>query len=160
MPVFDAEKLKKVVFTSHFCNDFYKIFFCTTFCQNTQCFQNLYKILVKVWNGCPWNFVPTNIVYILSSFANPQVSFNYGHDSQGNDVARTLSGLDRDCFIIPVHSLDRFLPAGVPMPVGTTLTLSTWLFRKTVNVFCRNRLRVAPWRRRRARRRCMSWRWE
>lgn len=41
---------------------------------------------------------------------------------------KKLSGLDRDCFIIPVHSLDRFLPSGVPMPVGikfscVTLTL-------------------------------------
>ncbi|XP_049820414.1 uncharacterized protein LOC109594446 isoform X2 [Aethina tumida] len=45
-----------------------------------------------------------------------QVSFNYGKECNNNEVARTLSGLDRDCFIIPVHSLDRFLPAGVPMP--------------------------------------------
>lgn len=41
-----------------------------------------------------------------------QVSFNSGNP----EVARTLSGLEKDCFIIPVHSLDRFLPAGVPMP--------------------------------------------
>lgn len=27
----------------------------------------------------------------------------------------TLATLDRDCFIIPVASLDRFLPAGVPV---------------------------------------------
>ncbi|KAJ8952636.1 hypothetical protein NQ318_020951, partial [Aromia moschata] len=44
------------------------------------------------------------------------VSFNYGNDNNSGETARTLSGLDRDCFIIPVHSLDRFLPAGVPMP--------------------------------------------
>ncbi|XP_015840525.1 uncharacterized protein LOC660922 isoform X1 [Tribolium castaneum] len=43
-----------------------------------------------------------------------QVSFNYGNGN--TETARTLSGLERDCFIIPVHSLDRFLPAGVPMP--------------------------------------------
>ncbi|CAH1173814.1 unnamed protein product [Phaedon cochleariae] len=42
-----------------------------------------------------------------------QVSFNYGNDG---DNSRSLSGLDKDCFIIPVHSLDRFLPDGVPMP--------------------------------------------
>lgn len=47
-----------------------------------------------------------------------QVNFNYGKDGNSNEANRTLSGLDRDCFIIPVHSLDRFLPAGVPMPVG------------------------------------------
>ncbi|XP_049846172.1 uncharacterized protein LOC126469865 isoform X2 [Schistocerca serialis cubense] len=29
----------------------------------------------------------------------------------------TLATLNRDCFIIPVASLDRFLPAGVPMPL-------------------------------------------
>lgn len=28
-----------------------------------------------------------------------------------------LRSLDKDCFIIPVASLDRFLPAGVPMPL-------------------------------------------
>lgn len=27
----------------------------------------------------------------------------------------SLSQLDRDCFIIPVHSLSRFLPAGIPV---------------------------------------------
>ncbi|XP_065224700.1 uncharacterized protein LOC135848669 isoform X2 [Planococcus citri] len=28
----------------------------------------------------------------------------------------TLANLDRDCFIIPIASIDRFLPAGVPIP--------------------------------------------
>ncbi|XP_030746938.1 uncharacterized protein LOC115875570 isoform X2 [Sitophilus oryzae] len=41
-----------------------------------------------------------------------QVSFNNGN----SEVSRSLSGLEKDCFIIPVHSLDRFLPAGVPIP--------------------------------------------
>lgn len=27
----------------------------------------------------------------------------------------SLTTLDRDCFIIPVQSLDRFLPAGIPV---------------------------------------------
>ncbi|KAG5894077.1 hypothetical protein JTB14_003934 [Gonioctena quinquepunctata] len=49
-----------------------------------------------------------------------QVSFNYGNERNDAETARTLSGLDRDCFIIPVHSLDRFLPAGVPMPKPPT----------------------------------------
>jgi len=31
----------------------------------------------------------------------------------------TLATLDRDCFIIPVASIDRFLPAGVPLPLPT-----------------------------------------
>lgn len=31
----------------------------------------------------------------------------------------SLSTLERDCFIIPVHSLDRFLPAGIPVSLHT-----------------------------------------
>lgn len=38
-----------------------------------------------------------------------------GAGSPGQPV--TLATLNRDCFIIPVASLDRFLPAGVPMPL-------------------------------------------
>ncbi|GLV31862.1 uncharacterized protein CBL_07622 [Carabus blaptoides fortunei] len=34
----------------------------------------------------------------------------------------SLTALDRDCFIIPVHSVDRFLPAGVPLPVPNGLS--------------------------------------
>ncbi|KOX78830.1 hypothetical protein WN51_08589 [Melipona quadrifasciata] len=29
----------------------------------------------------------------------------------------SLATLDRDCFIIPLASLERFLPAGVPIPL-------------------------------------------
>lgn len=40
--------------------------------------------------------------------------------SFGGGTARTepisLATLDRDCFIIPVQSVDRFLPAGIPVP--------------------------------------------
>lgn len=38
----------------------------------------------------------------------------------------SLSTLDRDCFIIPVHSLDRFLPDGVP--VNFTYSKNKYLF--------------------------------
>lgn len=27
----------------------------------------------------------------------------------------SLTALEKDCFIIPIHSIDRFLPAGVPV---------------------------------------------
>jgi len=38
-------------------------------------------------------------------------------DNQGDEIyKKNMGALDRDCFIIPVHSLDRFLPAGVPLP--------------------------------------------
>ncbi|XP_055596158.1 uncharacterized protein LOC129746506 isoform X4 [Uranotaenia lowii] len=47
-----------------------------------------------------------------------QVSFG-GQPGQGGFVSSrsepiSLATLDKDCFIIPVHSLDRFLPAGIP----------------------------------------------
>lgn len=39
----------------------------------------------------------------------------------GSAVVRSepisLGTLDRDCFVIPVHSVDRFLPAGIPVGV-------------------------------------------
>ncbi|XP_075227004.1 uncharacterized protein LOC142327663 isoform X2 [Lycorma delicatula] len=57
-----------------------------------------------------------------------QVSFNNGNAKPNTapialqQVPRaeplTLATLDRDCFIIPVASLDRFLPAGVPLPLA------------------------------------------
>ncbi|XP_043066651.1 uncharacterized protein [Drosophila bipectinata] len=44
---------------------------------------------------------------------------NFG-SSANSGVTRaepiSLATLDRDCFIIPVHSVDRFLPAGIPLP--------------------------------------------
>uniref|UniRef100_A0AAG5DIV4 DUF7153 domain-containing protein n=1 Tax=Anopheles atroparvus TaxID=41427 RepID=A0AAG5DIV4_ANOAO len=36
----------------------------------------------------------------------------------------SLATLDKDCFIIPVHSLDRFLPAGIPLPTPETADAS------------------------------------
>lgn len=45
---------------------------------------------------------------------------DFNEVSFGGGSARTepisLSTLDRDCFIIPVQSVDRFLPAGIPLP--------------------------------------------
>ncbi|KAJ8921675.1 hypothetical protein NQ315_010584 [Exocentrus adspersus] len=67
---------------------------------------------------------PLEAVLVLTTDGR-QVNFNYGNDGNIGETARTLSGLEKDCFIIPVHSLDRFLPAGVPMPkpppVGNSL---------------------------------------
>ncbi|PSN53341.1 hypothetical protein C0J52_04087 [Blattella germanica] len=57
--------------------------------------------------------------------ASRQVSFSSGARTSGaaaqppaNREPVTLATLNRDCFIIPVASLDRFLPAGVPMPLA------------------------------------------
>ncbi|XP_056632622.1 uncharacterized protein LOC130898837 isoform X1 [Diorhabda carinulata] len=61
--------------------------------------------LMKWPNQLPTKATPTR-----------QVNFNYGNESSHVDAQRALSELDKDCFIIPVHSLDRFLPAGVPIP--------------------------------------------
>ncbi|XP_065083515.1 uncharacterized protein LOC135705672 isoform X1 [Ochlerotatus camptorhynchus] len=53
-----------------------------------------------------------------------QVSFG-GQPGSGGFVSSrsepiSLATLDKDCFIIPVHSLDRFLPAGIPLPTPET----------------------------------------
>lgn len=59
-----------------------------------------------------------------------QVSFNYGRDV--NDNTKSITQVDRDCFIIPVHSLDRFLPEGVPIP--KPLTNGNQLEKKQANL--------------------------
>ncbi|KAM7344027.1 uncharacterized protein ACRADG_010870 isoform 4-T5 [Cochliomyia hominivorax] len=60
---------------------------------------------------------------------NKKASFAAGGGGSGSGAAAngltvscsrsepiSLATLDRDCFIIPVHSVDRFLPAGIPLP--------------------------------------------
>ncbi|XP_067628138.1 uncharacterized protein [Eurosta solidaginis] len=52
--------------------------------------------------------------------AGRQVNFGADNGAGTSSAVRSepisLSALDRDCFIIPVHSVDRFLPAGIPLP--------------------------------------------
>ncbi|XP_017839630.1 uncharacterized protein LOC108597540 isoform X2 [Drosophila busckii] len=56
---------------------------------------------------------------LLTAAAAATRQVNFG---AGTGIATTraepisLATLDRDCFIIPVHSVDRFLPAGIPLP--------------------------------------------
>ncbi|XP_063216571.1 uncharacterized protein LOC134527640 isoform X2 [Bacillus rossius redtenbacheri] len=45
------------------------------------------------------------------------VSFSTADCPSAAAAPVSLATLDRDCFIIPVARLDRFLPAGVPMPL-------------------------------------------
>lgn len=55
--------------------------------------------------------------------------FSVSFSGQGNGTTGTfvssrsepisLATLDRDCFLIPVHSLERFLPAGVPVRLSS-----------------------------------------
>lgn len=55
-----------------------------------------------------------------SSGSRQQVSFRTDTSNmmkQSRSEPISLSTLDRDCFIIPVQRLDRFLPAGLPVPV-------------------------------------------
>ncbi|XP_058837965.1 uncharacterized protein LOC131693822 isoform X4 [Topomyia yanbarensis] len=59
---------------------------------------------------------------------NTNVSFG-GQPGTGGFVSSrsepiSLATLDKDCFIIPVHSLDRFLPAGIPLPTPETTDAS------------------------------------
>ncbi|KAH8347832.1 hypothetical protein KR084_001538 [Drosophila pseudotakahashii] len=59
----------------------------------------------------------TTTLLAAAAAATRQVNFGGGANS---GVTRaepiSLATLDRDCFIIPVHSVDRFLPAGIPLP--------------------------------------------
>jgi hypothetical protein len=55
---------------------------------------------------------------VPTTTASRQVSFSSGARQEVTAVQRepvTLATLTKDCFIIPVASLDRFLPAGVPV---------------------------------------------
>uniref|UniRef100_A0A4Y0BLB2 DUF7153 domain-containing protein n=1 Tax=Anopheles funestus TaxID=62324 RepID=A0A4Y0BLB2_ANOFN len=62
--------------------------------------------------------------FIIVSDIKKTVSFG-GQPGSGGFVSSrsepiSLATLDKDCFIIPVHSLDRFLPAGIPLPTPET----------------------------------------
>lgn len=53
--------------------------------------------------------------------ADSAVSFGGANGIGGSygsrNEALTLASMERDCFIIPAHSLERFLPAGIPVSV-------------------------------------------
>ncbi|CAD7088297.1 unnamed protein product [Hermetia illucens] len=59
------------------------------------------------WNASKRNDAPTPI-------AARQVSFGGTGTTRAEPIS--LATLDRDCFIIPVHSIERFLPLGIPIP--------------------------------------------
>ncbi|XP_043066649.1 uncharacterized protein [Drosophila bipectinata] len=63
--------------------------------------------------------VATATTTLLAAAAAATRQVNFG-SSANSGVTRaepiSLATLDRDCFIIPVHSVDRFLPAGIPLP--------------------------------------------
>ncbi|XP_037032238.1 uncharacterized protein LOC119071492 isoform X1 [Bradysia coprophila] len=61
------------------------------------------------WGSSKRNDAPTPT-------AARQVSFGTGSPFGVRSEPVSLDRLDRDCFIIPVHSLARFLPAGIPLP--------------------------------------------
>ncbi|XP_052862683.1 uncharacterized protein LOC128269296 isoform X1 [Anopheles cruzii] len=66
--------------------------------------------------------------FIIVSDIKKTVSFG-GQPGSGGFVSSrsepiSLATLDKDCFIIPVHSLDRFLPAGIPLPTPETADAS------------------------------------
>uniref|UniRef100_A0A1B0CSD6 DUF7153 domain-containing protein n=2 Tax=Lutzomyia longipalpis TaxID=7200 RepID=A0A1B0CSD6_LUTLO len=67
--------------------------------------------------------VPTPTVLRQVTFRN---SGNNNCGTVANNGIRTepisLSTLDRDCFIIPMQSLNRFLPDGIPLPVPSEST--------------------------------------
>ncbi|XP_033251153.1 uncharacterized protein LOC117190206 isoform X3 [Drosophila miranda] len=59
----------------------------------------------------------TTTLLTAAAAATRQVNFGGGgHSGVTRSEPISLATLDRDCFIIPVHSVDRFLPAGIPLP--------------------------------------------
>jgi hypothetical protein len=53
-------------------------------------------------------------MYFPVSFSGP-TNGQAGNFVSSRSEPISLATLDRDCFLIPVHSLERFLPAGVPV---------------------------------------------
>lgn len=60
---------------------------------------------------------PSDNFFVLSavSFSGQQNGSATGAFVSSRSEPISLATLDRDCFIIPVRSLERFLPAGVPV---------------------------------------------
>lgn len=61
-------------------------------------------------------FISVNL--ILVSFSGQQNGSATGAFVSSRSEPISLATLDRDCFIIPIRSLERFLPAGVPVSFG------------------------------------------
>jgi hypothetical protein len=68
---------------------------------------------------------PSDNFFVLSavSFSGQQNGSATGAFVSSRSEPISLATLDRDCFIIPVRSLERFLPAGVPV---SRLAHRTW----------------------------------
>ncbi|XP_030554168.1 uncharacterized protein LOC115757871 isoform X2 [Drosophila novamexicana] len=66
----------------------------------------------------PQTLSATSTLLTAAAAATRQGNFGGGGGNAGTTRAEpiSLATLDRDCFIIPVHSVDRFLPAGIPLP--------------------------------------------
>ncbi|XP_030382581.1 uncharacterized protein LOC115630093 isoform X3 [Scaptodrosophila lebanonensis] len=58
---------------------------------------------------------------VVMPTAARQVKFGFG-DKMDTTTSEPISMamLNRDCLIIPIHSIDRFLPAGLPVPAFST----------------------------------------
>lgn len=59
--------------------------------------------------------IPISYSFLFHFLYKFAVSFGGGNAFGARTEPISLSTLDRDCFIIPVHSLERFLPAGIPV---------------------------------------------
>lgn len=94
-----------------------KLSFC---CQNK-------TFSLKSWKHCRrlnWRFhllpfLPFVIPFVVS-FSGQQNGTATGAFVSSRSEPISLSTLDRDCFIIPIRSLERFLPAGVPVSFPPT----------------------------------------
>ncbi|XP_058465745.1 uncharacterized protein LOC131439121 isoform X2 [Malaya genurostris] len=90
------------------------------FAQQPLIDRRLSSSMMRNW----WGGSPGRKSDLAAPATARQVSFG-GQPGTGGFVSSrsepiSLATLDKDCFIIPVHSLDRFLPAGIPLPTPET----------------------------------------
>lgn len=71
-----------------------------------------------VWTAGSTGGLPTGVVSSSSGIGipgphHPPASSLYGEDPGKPGMLEVVAGLSRDCFIIPLACVDRFLPAGL-----------------------------------------------
>lgn len=107
--------------------------------------KHKFDLKIEQWDAQGNHFILTVLILITLLFiwhflfifiSGVAVSFrgnNAGQPGTRNEPI-SLSTLDRDCFIIPVHSLDRFLPAGIPVCIQ--MYLIHYFEDPFINVYC------------------------
>lgn len=124
----DAEVKTLLLFKSSEARVFRNSFSCESFGKLTE-MENFLFQLPTFPNGLTelskFKWVFPLFSYLSVSFSGQQNGTAKGAFVSSRSEPISLATLDRDCFIIPVRSLERFLPAGVPVrfPVALAVEL-------------------------------------